>query len=484
MRRILPTPMLALLLAACAGEPVRTPAIPEARGYTPSPVALERGDAAQRVVMGRDIPARWWTLFRSPSLDKLVREALDASPTVERAAAKLRGASETLEGRAGATTLPRVDARLSGNRVDVNAESLGGRPLPIDMPLNLYLASVNVSYTLDLCGATRGELDALRAAADSDRYALEGARQTLAANVVTAVIRAASLQEQLAQSREALALQARQLAIAEELERAGGLSRADVAARREELARAGAALPDLLRELQQVRHRLAVYTGRPPDAADIPHIPLSELALPAELPVSLPSSLVRQRPDILAAEALLREAGARVGVANANLYPQITLTATAGSLATSGSGLLSSGTSFYLLGAALAQPIFHGGELQSKRRAAVAAYDQAAAAYRETVLHAFGNVADVLRALEADAAKVEERASAEREARGQAAIASARHAAGGVSELAVLDAKRRVLVAANERTRAVADRHADSAALLQAVGGGWWNEADAAKAGE
>jgi NodT family efflux transporter outer membrane factor (OMF) lipoprotein len=257
------------------------------------------------------------------------------------------------------------------------------------------------------------------------------------------------------------------------------VAKVDVVARREELARNRAALPELRRDLEAARHRLAIYAGRPPGAADVVEPSLDELQLPHDLPVSVPSALVRQRADVLAAEALLREAGARVGVATANLYPQITLTATAGSLSTSGSGLFSSGTGLYLLGASLVQPIFHGDELQAKRRAAVAAYDQAAAAYREAILAAFQNVADTLRALEADAAKVKERTDAAEAGRSYETIVSARHAAGGVSELTLLEAQRRRYVARADLARALADRHADSAALFQAMGGGWWNAAPA-----
>jgi NodT family efflux transporter outer membrane factor (OMF) lipoprotein len=471
--------LLLATLSACGGPALRAPEVPLVEGYGATPALLqERPGATQRVIPGRDIPAQWWTLFQSPALDRLVREALDDSPTIARAAAKLRQAREVLEGRSGATR-PRVDAGLTANRVDVNPESLGAPQLPVDMPLNLYLASVRVSYNLDLFGATRHELEALRAAADSSRYELEAARQALAANVVTTAIRAASLHEQIAHAEGALALQSRQVAIAEGMEKAGGFAHAEVAARREELARARAALPDLVREREQLHHRLAIYTGRAPGAPGIPEIRLAELRLPGELPLSLPSALVRQRPDILASEALLQEAAARVGVATANLYPQVTLTATAGSLASSGSGLFSSGTAFYLLGASLAQPLFNGGELQSKRRLAVAAYDQAAAVYRETVLRAFGNVADTLRALEADAVRLDERTAGVREARSQEGIAAARYAAGGVSELALLEARRRTHNGLAEQARALADQHADSAALLQAVGGGWWNEAHA-----
>jgi outer membrane protein TolC len=186
----------------------------------------------------------------------------------------------------------------------------------------------------------------------------------------------------------------------------------------------------LRRDLEQARHRLALYTGRAPGAEGVPEIRLADLQLSSEIPVSLPSTLLRQRPDILAAEAVLRQAAARVGVATANLYPQITLTATLGSLSTTGSGLLSSGSAFYLLGGSLVQPIFHGDELQAKRRAAVAAYDEAAAAYREAILLAFQNVADTLSALEADAAKIRERSAAAGEAQNAEAIARARHAAG------------------------------------------------------
>jgi NodT family efflux transporter outer membrane factor (OMF) lipoprotein len=233
--------------------------------------------------------------------------------------------------------------------------------------------------------------------------------------------------------------------------------------------------------LQQARHRLAVYTGRPPSAPDLPEFTLAQLKLPPELPVSLPSALARQRPDIRASEALLEQAGARVGVATANLYPQITLSAQGGSLAGKFGDLFSSGSGFYFLSAALAQPIFHGGELQAKRRSAVAAYDQAAAGYRDAVLKGFQDVADTLRALEADAAKLSQRSEATARAREYERITAARYAAGGVSQSALLEAQRRLRQARLDETQAAADRYADSAALVQALGGGWWHEDPAAR---
>jgi NodT family efflux transporter outer membrane factor (OMF) lipoprotein len=227
-----------------------------------------------------------------------------------------------------------------------------------------------------------------------------------------------------------------------------------------------------------VRHRLAVYIGQPPGAAKLPEFKLTDLQLPPELPLSLPSELARQRPDIRAAEALLQQAGARVGVATANLYPQITLSANVGSLASNGGDLFSSGSGFYLLGASLTQPLFHGGELEAKRRSAIAAYDQAGAAYQEAVLQGFQNVADVLRALEADASKLKDRTEAATQARTYHDITSARFKAGGVSYFFLLDAQRKLHGALIDRTQALADRYADSAALFQALGGGWWQGPD------
>jgi NodT family efflux transporter outer membrane factor (OMF) lipoprotein len=480
MKRAIFLPMLALF-PACASEPVNPPAIPAAESYTPTPVAAPiatpevQGGQAQQLVLGKDIPAEWWTLFQSPALDRLVRDALAGSPTLARANARLRQAEEDYGARTG-TQYPRVDAKLSANRVDVQPKSLGVQSLPVATPLNLYLASVSVSYTLDLFGSTRNELEALRAETDYQRYELEAARLILAGNVVTAAIREASLREQIALTGEMIALQARSLAIAEQLERIGGAAKADVVAQRLELAQTRAAMPDLERQLDQLRHRLAVYTGRPPSAAGIPEFRLSELQLPGELPLSLPSELARQRPDIRAAEALLKSAGARVGAATANLYPQITLSATAGSLASNGGDFLSGGTGFYLLGASLVQPIFRGGELRSKRRSAVAAYEQAGAAYQEAVLLGFQNVADALRALETDAVKLRERSDAAAQARTYHDIVSVRYSAGGVSFLALLDAQRKYRGARLEQTQAIADRYADSAALLQALGGGWWKD--------
>jgi NodT family efflux transporter outer membrane factor (OMF) lipoprotein len=470
MRRALCS-LAAGAISACSSDPLRPPEVPVAEQYTSTAVVEDR------LAPGKDIPAQWWTLFRSPALDALVRRALDHSPTLARAQARLRQAEEDLSARSGATQRPRVDAKLSANRVDVDPRSLGVQTLPVPMPLDLYLASVSVSYTFDFAGGTRRELEGLRAEADHQAYELEAARLMLAGNVVTTAIREASLREQITQSEQIVSLQSRQLAIAERMQQLGGAALLDVVTQQRELAQTRAALPDLRRDLERMRHRLAVYAGQPPGAPDVPAFHLAELQLPAELPLSLPSKLARQRPDIRAAEAVLARAGAQVGVATANLYPQITLSAQLGSLSTSASDLFGGGTGFYLLGASLVQPLFRGGELQARRRSAVAAYEQAGAAYQEAVLQGFQNVADALRALEADAARLRERDDAVDRARRYRDIVADRLKAGGVSQAAMLEATRHHDRAVLERTQAIADRYANSAALLQALGGGWWQEA-------
>ena len=483
MKRAALCMVMAAMLAACSVDPVQPPQVPAVSQYTASPVVLPgvatdgTGAQAQRFTPGQDMPALWWTLFKSPALDALVRQALQQSPTLERANARLRQAQEEFEARSGGTRYPKVDAKLSANRIDVNPAAIGVQGLPLKTPFNLYLASVSVSYTFDFFGATRNELAALQGEIDRQRYDLEAARLMLAGNVVTAAIREAQLREQIAGSEQIVALQGRQLAITERLQQLGTVAQADVVAQRLELVQTRATLPDQRRQLEQLRHRLAVYTGQPPAAAQLPEFRLSDLQLPTELPLSLPSELARQRPDIRAAEALLQQAGAKVGVATANLYPQLTLSANVGSIGSSNGGDLFAGSSgFYLLGAALTQPLFRGGELQAKRRAAVAAYEQAGAAYQEVVLQGWQNVADVLRALEADANKLRERADAAAQAQLHHDITAGRYQAGGVSQLALLDAQRKLQAALIERTQVTADRYADSAALLQALGGGWWQE--------
>jgi NodT family efflux transporter outer membrane factor (OMF) lipoprotein len=473
--------LVAATLAGCAvGPDYRRPAPPAVASYTAEalPVGTTSapgvGGTEQRFVSGGEIPARWWELFRSQALDRWIREGLANSPTLGAAEATLRRAQEIRRARSG-DLLPSVDGSVSASRQKSSGASFGQPNLPIN-PFTLYNASVNVSYTLDLFGKTRRELEALQAQVDYQGFQLEGASLTLTSNIVTAAFQEASLREQLQATRDILATQEELLALVEKQFELGGVAKTDVLAQRASLAQTRATLPPLEKRLAQTRHLLAVLAGRfPGDTADLPEFDLKDFQLPGELPVSLPSSLARQRPDIRSAEEVLHAASAAVGVATANLYPQVTLSGQYGTTATRIGDLFGPGSAVWGFGAGLLQPIFHGGALAATRRAEVAGFDQAAAQYRETVLQAFREVADVLRALEYDAMTLKAQSDAEAAARDTLDIATKQVRFGATSHLSLLDAQRQYLLARILLVQAQALRFADTAALYQALGGGWWN---------
>jgi len=469
------------LVAGCAvGPDFRSPDAPVVRGFTPEPLPSETvstpvaGGASQRFQDGKEIVSDWWTLYQSESLDALIRQALAESPTIAAAQARLREAEENLRARTGTVYSPTIDGDFSVTRSKSTGASYGD-PSASANTFTLYNAKVSVSYTLDIFGGNRRELEALRAQVDYQRFLLEGAYLTLTSNIVTTAVKEASLRGQVSVNREIVNLLEEQLDVVAGQFDVGAVSRSDVLAQQTVLAQTRATLPPLEKELAQTRHQLSVLVGRLPGEGGIPEFNLETLELPVELPVSLPSSIVRQRPDIRASEELLHAACAEVGVATANLYPNITLTGSIGTNAVKIEDLFSHGTSIWSLGAGLLQPIFHGGELAAKRRAAVAAYDQAAAEYRSTVLQAFQNVADTLRALEADARTLRAQAEAERASRETFEITREQFRLGGVSYISLLVAQRLYQNARIELVKARADRFADTAALYQALGGGWWN---------
>jgi len=483
MKRLIPfhAAVVVAALAGCAvGPDYRRPAPPEVASYTGKALPAETdtapgiGGGTQRFIPGGEIPARWWELFRSEALDRWIREALANSPTLVAAEATLRRAQEILRARSG-ELLPGVDGNVSASRQKPSGASLGQPNAQVN-PFTLYNASVDVSYTLDLFGKVRRELEALQAQVDYQRFQLEGAYLTLTSNIVTAALLEASLRGELQATRDILATQEEQLAIIEKQFGLGGIARTDVLAQRASLAQTRAILPPLEKRIAQNRHLLAALAGRfPGDAADLPEFHLEGFRLPEELPVSLPSSLVRQRPDIRSAEEVLHAASATVGVATANLYPQITLSAGYGTQASQIGDLFQPGTAVWGIGAGLLQPIFRGGALEASRRAAVAGFDQAAAQYRETVLQAFRDVADVLRALEYDAMTLTAQAEAEAAAGDTLDIAKKQVRYGATSQLSLLNAQRQYFLARILLVRVQATRFADTAALFQALGGGWWN---------
>lgn len=464
-------------LAACAmGPEFRRPAAPPADHYAAgtepqaSAASAEGGSGAQRFVSGAPLPAHWWESFHCAALDALVAEALAHSPTALEARARLREAQADLTAETGSTLYPQVDAQLGATRERVDPAAFGFTNLPQPPPFNLFDAQVNVSYTLDLLGANRRLIEGARAQAEYQAYETQAAQLTLAANVVAAAIRQADLEAQLDYTRGMLAVASRQLAIAEERYREGGIALADLATQRMELEQLRATLPPLEAQRRAVDHQLAVYTGKPPATAALPSFALTDLTLPSEIPLALPSELVERRPDVRASEALWHEASANVGVATANLFPHLTISGSLGSERSQTSQLVD-GTNVWSVGANLLQPIFHGGELHAKKRSAVAAYDVAAAAYEETVLESLQQVADSLRVLEADALTVRSRALAAEQSAASAAIAQQRFEAGGISEYSFLDAHRQDLSTALDRSHAEAQRLADTAALMHALNG-------------
>ena len=479
-----------LLLAGCAvGPDFQPPAAPAVAAathpYTAAPLPARTasapvdGGAAQRWVPAQDVPALWWQMFRSPALDTLVRSALDNSPTLAAAQASLRQAQALFEADAGSRQWPAVTASAGATREHASQVASG---VPGGILYSLYNASVNVSYSIDAFGATRRDLEGLQAAVDLQRFQLEAARLTLSANLVTTAIQEASLRAQRAAADAVIAAAEASLQLVQRQAELGAVARAAVLAQQTQLAQARATLPALDKALAQTHQQLAVYAGRSPADTDLPAFTLDSLQLPEDLPLSLPSSLVRQRPDIQASEALLHQASAQVGVATANLYPQITLTGSLGAQSNKLDTLFGTPASAWSLGAGLLAPIFNGGALQARRKAAQAAYDQAQAQYRQTVLNAFLNVANTLQALDSDAQALRAQAEAESLARQSLALARAQFGAGAVGALTLLDAQRSHAQTRIGLVQAQAARYADTAALFQALGGGWWNRAAAASA--
>ena len=478
--KVLAIVVAAALCGCTVGPRYHGPAPPTVPTYTPDPQASETVSAvgsagnAQHFSTARDIPGQWWTLFHSPELDRMVREALDKSPTLAQATVRLKEAQEESNARTGATKYPTVSGNVSVQREQVDLATFGV-PFPSPPPFSLLNGSVAVSYALDLFGANRRLIEGLNAQVDYQSWQLQAARLMLAGNVVSAAIRQAQLRSQIEITRQMLELQQQELNIVEQRYQAGGVSQYDVHSQRTAIAQTRAALPPLEQQLDVVNHQLAVLMGKTPAEAHIESIRLGSLSLPEELPLSLPSSLVRQRPDIRAAESLLHQASANVGVATANLYPQIVLSGSFGGVGTS----FTSGGNVWSVGASLAQPIYNGGALRAERRKALASYEEAGSVYQQTVLQAFREVADALRAVEHDAHTLQARSEAATQAQATYDIAAQRYNAGGISQLALLDAQRQQLQTMLDRTSSAASRYSDSATLLQALGGGWWSKTQA-----
>jgi NodT family efflux transporter outer membrane factor (OMF) lipoprotein len=438
----------AMSLAACAvGPNFKRPTPPSATGYGSAPSQGETqslegtGGNSQRFAEGRDVPGEWWTVFQSAKLSHLVEQALVANQDGRAAAAALRQAHELYASQRSAL-LPEVQGSFSASRSRNADNSIANPTVSTSPTYSLYTAQLSLTYALDVFGGTRRALEASKAQVDISRFQLEATYLTLSSNVVVTAVQEASLRGQIAATARLLELQHQLTETVRGQQTLGTASELDLATQQSAEAQVAATLPPLQKQLGQTRDALTALLGRLPSEEPEESFQLDELTLPADLPVSLPSKLVEQRPDVRAAEANLHVASAQVGVAIADMLPQFTLSADSGSSALELGQLFGPATGFWDAGASLTQTLFNGGALLHRKRAADAALDQAGAQYRAAVILGCQNVADTLRALQADADGLKASAEADRAAR---------------------------------KTFELASRYSDTAALFQALGGGWWN---------
>ena len=484
-RGVLPGVMAALLLGACAVGPDFTrPAPPTVHAYTHEPLAATSVTAdgeTQLLTPGAAVPANWWRLFGSAQLDTSVDAALAHNPTLEASEASLRESQDNLRAGYG-VFFPQVDAQVEGGRQRVSPLENG-----LNAPgtvFNLITASGTISYALDVFGGKRRTVEGLQAQADYQRYLTQAAYLTLSANVVNTTIAQAAYAAEIRATEQLIDLQNQQLEITEAQVRAGTSAYASVLSVRSLISANEASLAPLRLKISEANHLLATLQGVFPSEANFPAVELSSLVLPKDLPVSLPSELVRQRPDILAAEAQLHVASANIGVATAAMFPSISLSGTYGAGGTSFGNLSTDSFRFWSIGPSITVPLFQGGSLWYGRRAAIDAYRQALANYRQTVLAAFEQVADALKALEYDAQALEAQAHAQRDAAGALSLLQTSYRAGTVDYLEVLVADTQLHQTTIAWLQAVAQRQQDTVALFVALGGGWWNEQDEASGGQ
>lgn len=480
--------IFALWAGGCmVGPNFKRPAAPQVKGYTTGPLtptAATRGVSggqSQHFVEGLDISGQWWTLFHSKPLNDLIERSLANNPDVKAAQAALSVAHEGVLAQRG-VFFPTLGAALPIQRSKtpnlfspfVTTSTATGF-----VYYSLYTPQVTVSYMPDVWGLNRRTAESLQAQEQGARFAAAATYITLSANVANAAIQEASLRAQIAATQQLIKINSDLLEIIRFQMEKGAASQVDVAAQEAQLAQMNALLPPLHKQLAQVRDLLAVLAGSFPSQGVGEQFELSSLQLPQELPVSLPSQLVEHRPDVLQAEANLHAASAQIGVAVANRLPNLTLTADAGSIAAAASKIFGSGTGFWDLGLNLAQPLFDGGTLLHQERAARAAYVEAQQQYRSAVLSAFQNVADSLNALEEDADALKAAAAAEQAAHASLDLAEQQLKYGLIAYSTLLSAQQTYQQALVNLVQARANRYADTVALFQSLGGGWWNRPEA-----
>ena len=475
-----------MLAAGCAvGPNFKPPPAPPLAGYVVQPPAAtaatpgNSAGAAQRFEPGASIPADWWRLFHSRPLDELIEAALKSNADLQAAQAALRVARENVLAQRG-TYFPAVSASMAASRnkqSDLLAPTPNYPSVPNEFQYDLFTPELTVSYVPDVFGLNRRTVESLQAQEQSARFQMIAAWTTLTANVVTTAVQAASLREQVHATRRVIDLEKRSLAILQLRFQRGDASGLDVAAQQSQLAQTQASLPALVKQLRQTEHALAALTGRFPSQPPVATLSLSDMHLPEDLPLSLPSTLVAQRPDVRQARANLHAASAQVGIATAQRLPNLQLTADIGSSALAISQVFSSGTGFWGIAASLTAPIFQGGQLLHQERAAKASYVEAAQQYRGTVLTAFQNVADTLAALQEDARALRAAAAAAAAASRTLQLSQLQLHHGYIGVFELLAAEQAYQQAQMTLAQDEANRFADTAALYQALGGGWWHNA-------
>jgi NodT family efflux transporter outer membrane factor (OMF) lipoprotein len=470
-----------VLLAACKqGPDFLSPAAPEEQSYTadndptlpPADGPPSKRGPAQRIALGARIENDWWTLFHSPALDKVVKQALIDSPTIAQATATLAQAREQVIAVAG-TALPQVDVQAGVAHEQFNAAPSGVSRRPV--PVSVYSLGASVTYALDVFGGIKRQVEGAAARADVSDYQLAAAYLTLTGNIATQAITIAGLRAQIKTVETIIADDGRNLKLVKAQQAGGTATMVDVTTAQSQLANDRTLLPPLRQQLSVARDALVVFAGRVPADWSPPDFDLKELTLPKVVPVSLPSSLVRQRPDILAAEAQLHAAAADIGVATANLYPNFTLGTNVLQGSLSPGNLFSGSVTAFNIGAQMAAPIFHGGTLTAQQRAAKHAFDASWAAYRQTVIQSFGQVADLLHALQHDDEAVKSQRAALASTVEARRLARLSYEAGNSTLLQLLDPERLMQQAQLGLVRAETQRLLDSAQLMVALGSGWWN---------
>jgi NodT family efflux transporter outer membrane factor (OMF) lipoprotein len=472
-----------MAVAACTVGPNFTPPEPPpVARYTSSGEAKIRPAhrvstvPTQTVVLGEKMTAEWWTLFRSPSLDELVKQAIEGSLTLESTKARLAQAREAIAA-ASSALYPQVDLNASIARERQSADAFGLTPnvAPLPPNFNLFQIGPTASFTPDLFGGTHRRIEQQSALADYQRDELNAVYLSLTGNTVTQAIQGAAVRAQLKAAQDIIDIDRQNLELVNKEHLAGSVPDSDVTVAESQLATDETLLPGLAQQLSVANHALSVLVGRAPGNWSPPEFDLTALKLPGRLPVSLPSELVHQRPDIQAAEAQLHAASAQIGIATAQLYPSITLSAGISGSSLNGATLFSPAGLVWSVAAGIAQPIFDGGMRQAERRAALAAFKASAADYQQVVLQAFGQVADILQALAHDAMLLEAQQRALDMASESLHLQRANYSGGGIGILNLLDAQRQYQQARLGYVRAEVQRYQDTIQLLVDMGGSAWD---------